>query len=234
MHMTENNIEIATEPRIAVVGVGGAGCNVISAIIDSLCTVDTVIINTDKDALHRISADTKIYICKEVLKGEGVLEDAVLGKKCTEIHKKEIRQALAGHDVVFVIAGLGGSTGTGATSVVIDAAKSQEILTFAVMISPFSFEERRKKIAREGYKHIRTVCERTILVDNDLILTRMSDLTMDRAFVEVNKSIMRHVIDCMAAVEETFINEIFRQRPIETTRETPNKTYYPIGLFISA
>ena len=135
MHMTGNDIEIAVEPRIAVVGVGGAGCNVVSAFSDSLCAVDTIAINTDKDGLHATDADTKIYICKEVLKGEGAHGDAVIGKKCADIHKEEIRQALSGHDVVFVIAGLGGGTGTGAASVVIDAARSQGILTFAVAIS---------------------------------------------------------------------------------------------------
>ena len=60
--MTGNDIEIAVEPRIAVVGVGGAGCNVVSAFSDSLCAVDTIAINTDKDALHKTDADTKIYI----------------------------------------------------------------------------------------------------------------------------------------------------------------------------
>ncbi len=231
--MTGNDYEIAVEPRIAVVGVGGAGCNVVSAFSDSLCAVDTIAINTDKEALHKTDADTKIYICKEVLKGEGAHGDTILGKKCADIHKEEIRQALSGYDMVFVIAGLGGGTGTGAASVVIDAARSQGILTFAVAISPFSFEGRRKDIAREGYRHIRAVCEHTILVDNDLVLARMPDLTMDRAFGEVNKSIMKHVMDCVAAVEETFVDEISRQRPVKT-RESSKKEKYPIELLISA
>ncbi len=135
---------------------------------------------------------------------------------------------------MFVIVGLGGGTGTGVTSVVIDAARSQGILTFVVAISPFSFERRRKKIAKESYKHIKTICERTILVDNDLILTTMPDLTMDCTFMEVNKSIMRHVMDCVATVEETFVNEISRQRPVKTTKEMPKKADYPIELLISA
>ncbi len=231
--MTGNDIEIAVEPRIAVVGVGGAGCNVVSAFSGSLCAVDTIAINTDKEALHNTEADAKIYICKEVLKGEGAHGDAAIGKKCADIHKEEIREALAGHDVVFVIAGLGGGTGTGAASVVIDAARSQNILTFAVAISPFSFEGRRKDIAREGYSHIRTVCEHTILVDNDLVLKRMPDLTMDRAFAEVNKSIMRHVMDCVRAVEETFVDEM-RQRPVKTDGKSAGKSEYPIQLLISA
>lgn len=232
--MTGNDIEIAVEPRIAVVGVGGAGCNVVSAFSDSLCAVDTIAINTDKDALHNTDADTKIYICKEVLKGEGARGDAAIGKKCADIHKEEIRQALAGHDVVFVIAGLGGGTGTGAASVVIDAARSQGILTFAVAISPFSFEGRRKEVAREGYRHIRAVCENSILVDNDLVLARMPDLTMDRAFAQVNRSIMRHVMDCVAKVEKVFRDEATKQKPVMAAEGVPEKADYPIELLTSA
>ena len=235
MHMTGNDIEIAASPRIAVVGVGGAGCNVVGAFYDSLCAVDTIAINTDKDALHATNADTKIYICKEVLKGEGAQGDVVIGKKCADIHKEEIRQALAGHDFVFVIAGLGGGTGTGAASVVIDAATSQNITTFAVAISPFTFEGRRKEIAREGYRHIRAVCQNTVLVDNDLVFARMPDLTMDRAFAEVNRSIMKHVMDCVSAIERTLADEYSRQKTVKVEDAIPVKeTEYPIEQLISA
>ena len=138
-HRTD--IEGLHEPSIAVVGVGGAGCNVISEFFGSLCSVDTIAINTDKDSLHnRTQADKKIYICREVLKGEGARGDATIGKKCADIHREEIREAIAGHDFVFVVAGLGGGTGTGAASVVIEAAQSQGIMTFAIAIAPFFFE----------------------------------------------------------------------------------------------
>ena len=232
--MTGNDIEIAAGPRIAVVGVGGAGCNVVGAFYDSLCAVDTIAINTDKEALHNTNADQKIYICKEVLKGQGAQGDAAVGKKCADIHKDEIRQALAGHDFVFVIAGLGGGTGTGAASVVIDAARSQNIITFAVAISPFSFEGKRKEIAREGYRHIKTVCEHTVLVDNDLVLARMPDLTIDRAFSEVNRSIMKHVMDCVAAMERTIANEYSKQEPVAVEPVKAEESKYPIDVLISA
>ncbi len=229
-----NDIEIAVEPRIAVVGVGGAGCNVVSRFSESLCSVDTIAINTDKDALHNTSADTKIYICKEVLKGEGARGDTVLGKKCADIHKEEIKAALAGHDFVFVVAGLGGGTGTGAASVVIEAAQSQNIMTFAIAISPFSFEGRRKDVAKTGYGHIKSVCPNTILVDNDLVLQRMPDLTMNSAFAEVNKSIMKYVMDCVKVVEETYINEMMKPKTVDTNRHAHNDDAYPIKLLMSA
>ncbi len=232
--MTGNDIEIAASPRIAVVGVGGAGCNVISAFYGSLCSVDTIAINTDKEALHNTDADQKIYICKEVLKGEGANGDAVLGKRCADIHKEEIRQAVAGHDFVFVIAGLGGGTGTGAASVVIDAAASQNIITFAVAISPFSFEGRRKDVAKEGYRNIRAVCENTILVDNDVVLQKMPHLTMDQAFRAVNVSIMNHVMDCVSRMEKTIADEYSRQKPVKVDESVQVQAEYPIETLISA
>lgn len=231
MVYNSNDIEIAMEPRIAVVGVGGAGCNVVSQFYDSMCAVDTIAINTDKDALHNTSADSKIYICKEVLKGEGARGDAVIGKKCADIHKDEIKAALAGHDFVFVIAGLGGGTGTGAASVVIEAAQSQGITTFAVAISPFSFEGSRKEVAKIGYSHIKSVCRNSILVENDLVCERMPDLNINRAFAEVNRSIMKHVMECVKIVENTFVEEMMKPKTQEDMKAIEDA--FPIGMLIS-
>lgn len=231
MVYNSNDIEIAMEPRIAVVGVGGAGCNVVSQFYDSMCAVDTIAINTDKDALHNTSADSKIYICKEVLKGEGARGDAVIGKKCADIHKDEIKAALAGHDFVFVISGLGGGTGTGAASVVIEAAQSQGITTFAVAISPFSFEGSRKEVATIGYSHIKSVCRNSILVENDLVCERMPDLNINRAFAEVNRSIMKHVMECVKIVENTFVEEMMKPKTQEEMKAIEDA--FPIGMLIS-
>ena len=234
-HMTGFGTSSVT-PRIAVVGVGGAGCNVVSSFYDSLCPVDTIAVNTDKDAMHRTNADQKIYICKEVLRGEGAHGDAEVGKKCADIHREEIRQAVSGYDFVFVVAGLGGGTGTGAASVVIDAARSQNITTFAIAISPFSFEGRRKEVAREGYRNIKAVCEHSILVDNDLVLSRMSDLTMDKAFAEVNGSIRRYVMDSVARMEKVIRDEMSRSVPVamEEPAKAGDTSAYPIETLISA
>lgn len=235
MVYTNNDIEVDMRPHIAVVGVGGAGCNVISSFNGSICDVDTIAINTDRNALHSTSADTKIYICKEVLKGEGARGDAVIGKKCADIHKDEIKAALAGHDVVFVIAGLGGGTGTGAAAVVIDAAQSQNIATFAIAISPFFFEGSRKEVAKEGYRHIRAVCPHSALVDNDLVLQRMPDLNMAQAFAEVNRSIMQYVMDCAKAVEEEFVDTVMTHRPAGMQdRPRSEKEALPISMLMSA
>ena len=196
-----NGSEDANLPKIAVVGVGGAGCNVITSIHDCGINVRTIAINTDKSALHEgTRADQKIYICREVLKGEGAKGDATLGKTCADIHKDEIRDAVAGYSLVFVIGGLGGGTGTGAMPVVIEAAQSQNIKTFAVAIQPFAFEG-RSEVAKTGYQHIRGVCENSALVSNDVAMELMPDLTMNQMFRVVNMSILRYVIEIAGETE---------------------------------
>ena len=184
--------------KVAIVGVGGAGCNVVSDFYNAQCGVDTIAINTDRDGLHAASAGKKIYICKEVLHGEGAYGETEIGKKCADIHIEEIKEALAGYDMVFVVSGLGGGTGTGATPVVIEAAQSQNIMTFAIAIKPFFFEGDRVAIAKEGYNRIRTICPMSTAIENDMIVSRMSDMTVNDAFSEVNRTIMSHIESCIA------------------------------------
>ncbi len=190
--------ETANKRKVAIVGVGGAGCNVVSQFYKGQYGVDTIAINTDKDGLHAASAGKKIYICKEVLHGEGAYGEAEIGKKCADIHIEEIREALAGYDMVFVVSGLGGGTGTGATPAVIEAAQSQNILTFAIAIKPFFFEGDRVAIAKEGYGRIRAVCPLSTMIENDMILTKLADKTMDDAFSEVNRTIKGHIEACIS------------------------------------
>ena len=190
--------ETANKKKVAIVGVGGAGCNVVTQFYKGQYGVDTIAINTDKDGLHAASAGKKIYICKEVLHGEGAYGETEIGKKCADIHIEEIREALAGYEMVFVVAGLGGGTGTGAAPVVIEAAQSQNIMTFAIAIKPFSFEGDRVAIAKEGYGRIRAVCPFATMIENDIIIDKLADKTMDDAFSEVNRTIRGHIEACMS------------------------------------
>lgn len=194
-------------PRVAVVGVGGAGCNAVSMFSDSLCDVFTIGINTDKEALAKTSADKKLFICKEVLKGEGAQGDAQIGKKCAEIHKAEIKESLRGFDFAFVIAGLGGGTGTGALPTVLDAAQSNGVQTFAICIAPFSFETARCAVCREAFAHIKAVCPNTVLVENDYILRNLPNLTPRKTFAEVNRSIMKHVMSRCSIIDDVYSEE---------------------------
>jgi len=192
--------------KVAIVGVGGAGCNVVTQFYKGQYGVDTIAINTDKDGLHAASAGRKIYICRDVLHGEGAYGESEMGRTCADIHIDEIKEALSGYDMVFVVAGLGGGTGTGATPVVIEAAQSQGINTFAIAIKPFFFEGDRVAIAREGYQRIRSVCPQATAIENDVVISKLSDKTMDDAFTEVNKSILGHIEACMSKYDNDYRN----------------------------
>ena len=229
--MDGQDISGAVGPRIAVVGVGGAGCNVVRSFYESCCPVDTIAINTDKTALHATPADVKLYICRDVLHGEGTSGDSVIGKRCADIHKAEIRDALSGYDAVFVIGGLGGGTGSGAMPVVIDAAQAQSGMTFAIAIDPFSFEG-RDKVALEVWNHIRAVCENSIMVENDRMFEIMPDLKITEAFDEVNASIRAHVMKCVETLEE-ILGPVGRDAE-RTERKSVHRSGYPIEALTSA
>ena len=210
---------VSVEPRIAVLGVGGAGCNIVSELYESFSPVDTVAINTDKAALLASSADKKIYICREVTKGEGARGDARLGKKCARVHEEEIRAAISGHDVVFIVAGLGGGTGTGASAVIAEICNSMNVMTFAIVINPFSFEGSRVGVASEGVRSIDAVCKNVFKVENDLILNHYADMSMMQAFKIVNRSIGKYILDTVASipvyleVELKSVNKMIRNMP---------------------
>jgi cell division protein FtsZ len=156
-------------------------------------SVDTIAINTDREALKAMDADKKLYICKEVMKGEGTGGDNFLGRRCAKIHADEIEAALTGYDAVFIIAGMGGGTGSGVAPVVADIAMRLNAMTFAILINPFSFETARTKVAREGIAQMRAVCRTVVIMENDLVLRNMPDVTMSEAFRMANASVSRFV-----------------------------------------
>ena len=196
------NGNTGADPRIALVGVGGAGCNVIDMLHRNACAADTIAINTDKESMGRISAGKKLYICKGVLKGQGARGDADVGRNCADAHRAEIEKALEGYDFVFVFAGLGGGTGSGATPVVLNYAKALGAHTYTIAINPFFFEGPRKKVASSAYQMIKGMCPDTMLIDNDLVLRNMPHLTADEAYKEVNRSIARYIDICISTIHD--------------------------------
>lgn len=181
------------EPRIAVVGVGGAGCNVVNDVFWNYSNADSIAINTDKEALSKISADKKLFICKSVTRGEGTSGDSLLGRRCAQAHLEEISSALSGHDVVYIVAGMGGGTGSGAVSIIAEIAQRLSMIVFSIVINPFRYESARLKTAKEGVARIKAVCPMTMVVENDLITERMPNLKFTDAFREVNKSIVSFI-----------------------------------------
>lgn len=208
------DVEITVEPRIAVIGVGGAGCNVVGRFTDDLLPVDVIAINTDREALQDTHADYKILICKDVTKGIGTHGDLVLGKKCAKLHSDDIRDALRGHDIAIIIAGMGGGTGSGAAAIVAEIAQGLDIMTMAVAIRPLSIEG-RGIVAGDGLRSLRSVCPGTIAIENDRIFESFSDMTINEAFDAVNKSIEDYVMRKVNMIAETFAKEIKKILPSE-------------------
>jgi cell division protein FtsZ len=157
---------------IKVLGVGGAGGNAVNRMISSgLKKVTFVALNTDMQALQRSNAQLRIPIGKELTGGLGAGGMPEMGQKAAEESKDEIRKLLEGTDMVFITAGMGGGTGTGAAPVVAEIAKGLNILTVAVVTTPFAFEGRKKlQFANEGIERLRKQVDTLILIPNQYLL----------------------------------------------------------------
>ncbi len=164
---------------VKVVGVGGGGCNAVNRMIDAgLRGVDFVAVNTDAQALLMSDAETKIHIGRELTRGLGAGSDPAVGEQAAEEHRDEISEALSGADMVFITAGEGGGTGTGAAPVIAEVAKSQGALTIAVITRPFGFEGRRRAAqAEDGIKRLREKVDTQIVIPNDRLLSIADEKT---------------------------------------------------------
>ncbi|MGA1775335.1 MAG: cell division protein FtsZ, partial [Nitriliruptoraceae bacterium] len=157
---------------IKVVGVGGGGVNAVNRMVDAgLRGVEFVAINTDAQALLMSDADLKLDIGRDLTRGLGAGADPDVGRQAAEDHRDEIAGALAGSDMVFVTAGEGGGTGTGASPLVARIAREQGALTIGVVTRPFAFEgKRRSRQADEGVGALRDEVDTLIVIPNDRLL----------------------------------------------------------------
>lgn len=157
---------------IRVVGVGGAGLNAIHRMIDAgIAQVDFVAVNTDVQALAVSDAPIKISIGEGVTHGLGSGADPAVGREAAEVAVDHLKAALRGSDMVFVTAGEGGGTGTGAAPVVARIARELGALTVAIVTTPFRFEGTRRRTAAErGVEELRAACDTVIVIPNDRLL----------------------------------------------------------------
>jgi cell division protein FtsZ len=157
---------------IRVVGVGGAGLNAVDRMIDAgISQVEFLAVNTDIQQLQMSEAAVKIHIGRELTEGLGSGSDPDLGRRAAEESYDQIKRALRGSDMVFVTAGEGGGTGSGAAPVVARVAREVGALTVGIVTMPFRFEgTRRRAQAEEGAKELRESCDTTIVIPNDRLL----------------------------------------------------------------
>jgi len=170
--MAEILPEIETFARIKVVGIGGGGGNALNRMVQSkLRGIDFVAINTDAQALHYSQANSKVHIGKEATRGLGAGANPEIGRQAAEESEEDIFNALKHSEMVFITAGYGGGTGSGAAPVVARIAKEIGALTVAIVTKPFTFEgDRRRKIADAGIEELKDKVDTLIVIPNDRIL----------------------------------------------------------------
>ncbi len=167
--MTFSYVESENSAKIKVIGVGGAGGNAVNNMIDAkLCGVKFIVANTDVQALEASKAEVKIQIGKELTEGLGAGADPSKGRDAALESMDELRAALEDSHMVFITAGFGGGTGTGAAPVIAEICKDLGVLTVAVASKPFSFEgKKREKQAIEGLDKLHGITDTVITIPND-------------------------------------------------------------------
>ena len=172
--------------EIKVIGLGGAGCNAVNRMIElGLSGVEFIAANTDSQALSKSLADNRIQLGEKLTRGLGAGADPEIGEKAALETQDVIAEHLDGADLVFITAGMGGGTGTGAAPVVADIARGLGALTVAVVTKPFEFEgPHRAEVAKSGIERLRGRVDALVVVDNNKLL-KISDrkLTVTDAFL---------------------------------------------------
>ncbi len=192
MHDLERN-QIAV---IKVIGVGGGGCNAVNRMIEAgVGGVEFIVANTDLQVLNVSNADVKLQLGKTISQGLGAGGDPNVGREAALESKKDIEDALAGADMVFVTCGLGGGTGTGAAPIVAEIAQEQGALTVAIVTKPFKFEGRKRmEQAEVGLEELKKHVDTIIVIPNDRLRDMIDRTTpLIDAFREVDKVLLRGV-----------------------------------------
>ena len=181
--------EVKENASIKVIGVGGGGGNAVQHMVESgIEGAEFISVNTDKQALDKNDASTKLILGKEITDGLGAGANPAIGREAALEDRDKLRDMLKGTDMVFVTAGMGGGTGTGAAPIVAQVAKELGILTVAVVTKPFELEgTKRMKIAQEGIKELVEEVDSLITIPNQKLLEVLGeDCSMLEAFKQAD------------------------------------------------
>ncbi len=178
----------AAKPTVAIIGIGGAGCNIVSWIAQK-AIVGSKMIAADTDAAHLLGtkADVRIILGENTYHGKGCGGFAERGIEAARESVKEIQKELAGSNLVFIIAGMGGGSGTGASPVVAEATREAGILTIGVVMLPFSYEVLRRKKALLGIKALAAQCDSLVVIDNSRLRVIAGELPLREGFAVANE-----------------------------------------------
>jgi cell division protein FtsZ len=188
--------------RIRVVGVGGGGSNAVNRMVRSTVKgIDFIAVNTDAQALDGCEAKTKLRIGDKLTQGLGVGGDPELGRQAAEESRKELSEALAASDMVFLTAGMGGGTGTGAAPVIADIAKGAGALTVGVVTKPFTFEGlKRRQTAEQGIGMLGERVDTLITIPNDRILEVVNKKTSMQDAFGIADDVLRQAVQGISDV----------------------------------
>lgn len=196
--------------KIIVVGVGGGGCNTIQHMIDNgLKNVEFIAVNTDANSLTRSTSDIKVQIGVKLTSGLGSGCDPNKGRKAAEESAEDIKKLLQGADMIFITAGMGGGTGTGAAPIIAQIAKEVGALTVAVVTKPFTFEGKRHAVnAESGITELSKNVDSLIVIDNDKLLRNLgANIAIIKAFECANDVLLNAVRGITDAITvPAFIN----------------------------
>ena len=194
--MFDFDIDVDQFAKIKVVGVGGGGNNAVNRMVEEgVRGIEFIALNTDKQALYSSRAETKLQLGEKITKGLGAGANPEIGSKSAEENRNEITEALKGADMIFITAGMGGGTGTGAAPVVAEIARELGILTVGVVTKPFTFEgKKRLTQAEKGIIELKDKVDTLVTIPNDRLL-QIADkkTTMAQAFMMADE-VLRHGI----------------------------------------
>lgn len=191
------------QARFIVFGVGGGGGNAVEHMVNQQVTgINFVAANTDRQALNKLTTPNKLQLGAELTRGLGAGANPEVGREAAESDEEEIRALLSDYDMVFITAGMGGGTGTGAAPVIARIAKEEGILTVAVVTTPFNYEGKRAKIAQQGIEQLAQYVDSIITVPNEKLLQVYRGLSMKDAFAKANDVLLQAVDGITRTIRE--------------------------------
>ncbi|MFH1169824.1 MAG: cell division protein FtsZ [Chloroflexota bacterium] len=196
---------VASPAKIKVIGLGGGGSNAVTRMVrENIQGVEFIAMNTDAQALAISEAPVSVQLGEKLTRGLGAGGDNNIGQKAAEENRDELKDIVSGADMVFVTAGMGGGTGTGAAPVVAEIAKQSGALTIAVVTKPFGFEgTHRTQVAEEGISRLLGKVDTLIIIPNDRLLALCDQKTgVDSAF-RLADDVLRHGVQAIAEVITT-------------------------------
>jgi len=225
--MEQNNVA-----AIKVIGVGGAGTNAVNCMVESgLKGVDFIAVNTDKQALAKSLATTKVQIGDKLTKGLGAGANPEIGQHAAEENREEIAKLVKGSDLVFITCGMGGGTGTGAAPVIAEIAREMGILTIGVVSKPFLFEGKpRMRNALAGIERLKAHVDTLVVVPNDRLLSVVTKSTSMRDAFRIADDTLRQGIQGISDLisEHALINLDFAD--VRTVMEARGLAHMGIGI----